>query len=153
VAPPAARWFLARLIFEPEDGDTFLRNVGSHTDYTVLYKEPSIISGTGAAIWSKTSFRSTGHHHLRSSPLPCVCTLPSASSERWVHVRITRRYIQKMAKFITTAVSSSDLIYVQFNDQKLQVDWIRLSLLIFFFCSFSKRKRGRSEKCVTLYMK
>jgi hypothetical protein len=33
-----ARWFLARLIFDPEDGgDIFLRNVGSYTDYTVLY--------------------------------------------------------------------------------------------------------------------
>jgi hypothetical protein len=37
-SPPAARWFLARLIFDPEDGsDTFFRNVGSHTDYTALY--------------------------------------------------------------------------------------------------------------------
>jgi hypothetical protein len=33
-----SRWFLARLIFDPEDGgNTFLRNVGSYTDYTVLY--------------------------------------------------------------------------------------------------------------------
>jgi hypothetical protein len=32
-----SRWFLARLIFDPEDGgDTFLRNVGSYTDYTAL---------------------------------------------------------------------------------------------------------------------
>jgi hypothetical protein len=32
------RGFLARLIFDPEDGgDTFLRNVGSYTDYTALY--------------------------------------------------------------------------------------------------------------------
>jgi hypothetical protein len=31
-------WFLARLIFDPEDGgDTFLRSVGSYTDYTALY--------------------------------------------------------------------------------------------------------------------
>jgi hypothetical protein len=29
----AARWFLARMIFDPEDGgDMFLRNVGSYTD-------------------------------------------------------------------------------------------------------------------------
>jgi hypothetical protein len=29
--PPAARWFLALLIFGPDDGsNTFLRNVGSH---------------------------------------------------------------------------------------------------------------------------
>jgi hypothetical protein len=36
--PPATRWFLARLIFDPEDGgDTLLRNVGLHTDYTTLY--------------------------------------------------------------------------------------------------------------------
>jgi hypothetical protein len=36
--PPATRWFLARLILHPEDGsDTFLRNVGSHTDYENLY--------------------------------------------------------------------------------------------------------------------
>jgi hypothetical protein len=32
------RAILVRLIFDPEDGaDTFLRNVGSHTDYTALY--------------------------------------------------------------------------------------------------------------------
>jgi hypothetical protein len=31
-------WFLERLILDLEDGvDTFLRNVGSHTDYTTLY--------------------------------------------------------------------------------------------------------------------
>jgi hypothetical protein len=35
---PTARWFLAQLIFDPEDGgDTFLRNVGSHTNHTMLY--------------------------------------------------------------------------------------------------------------------
>jgi hypothetical protein len=34
------------------------------------YNESSIISGTGAAIWSKTNFGPTGHHHLGSSPLP-----------------------------------------------------------------------------------
>jgi hypothetical protein len=35
---PSSRWFLARLIFDPEDGgDTLLRNVGSCTDYTALY--------------------------------------------------------------------------------------------------------------------
>jgi hypothetical protein len=35
---PAARWFLTRLILDAEDsGDIFPRNVGSHTDYTVLY--------------------------------------------------------------------------------------------------------------------
>jgi hypothetical protein len=33
--PPAARWFIAGLVFHPEyGGDTFLRNIGSHTDYT-----------------------------------------------------------------------------------------------------------------------
>jgi hypothetical protein len=33
-----AGWFLARLIFGLEDGfDTFLRNVGSYTDYTAPY--------------------------------------------------------------------------------------------------------------------
>jgi hypothetical protein len=31
-------WFPARLIFDPEaGGDTFLRNVGSYTDYTAVY--------------------------------------------------------------------------------------------------------------------
>jgi hypothetical protein len=33
-----ALWFLARLIFEPENGgDTFLENVSSCTDYTASY--------------------------------------------------------------------------------------------------------------------
>jgi hypothetical protein len=32
-----SRWFIARLIFDPEDrGYTFLRNVGLYTEYTVL---------------------------------------------------------------------------------------------------------------------
>jgi hypothetical protein len=31
-------WFLARRIFDPEDGsNVFVRNVGSHTNYTALY--------------------------------------------------------------------------------------------------------------------
>jgi hypothetical protein len=35
---PAARWFLAGLVFDPEDGDdTFLPNVGLHMDYMALY--------------------------------------------------------------------------------------------------------------------
>jgi hypothetical protein len=35
---PTAFWFLAWLIFHPEDGgDTFLRNVCLHIVYTVLY--------------------------------------------------------------------------------------------------------------------
>jgi hypothetical protein len=42
-------------------------------DVSVLvkgYKEPSIISGTGATIWSKTNSGPTSHHHPRSSPFP-----------------------------------------------------------------------------------
>jgi hypothetical protein len=36
--PPVKSGFIARLIFDPEDGgDTFLGNVGSHTGYTELY--------------------------------------------------------------------------------------------------------------------
>jgi hypothetical protein len=36
--PTAPRWFLARLIFDPEDGsNTFLRNVGSDTEHTAPY--------------------------------------------------------------------------------------------------------------------
>jgi hypothetical protein len=42
-------------------------------------KEPSIISGTNAAIWSKTNFWPTGHHQPQSNPHPPVCTIPSAS--------------------------------------------------------------------------
>jgi hypothetical protein len=43
-------------------------------------KEPSIISRTVAAVWSETNFGPTGHHRPRSSPLPLVCTIPSASA-------------------------------------------------------------------------
>jgi hypothetical protein len=39
------------------------------------YKEPSISSGTGAAIWSKTNFGPTGHHYPQSSPLLCICEI------------------------------------------------------------------------------
>jgi hypothetical protein len=44
------------------------------------YKKPSIISRTGATNWLKTKFGPTGHRHLRSSPLPCICTVPSTST-------------------------------------------------------------------------
>jgi hypothetical protein len=46
----------------------------------IAYKEPSIISRTGTAIWSKTNFGPTGHHHPQGSPIPHVCTVPSASA-------------------------------------------------------------------------
>jgi hypothetical protein len=37
VVMSVARWLLARLIIEPEDGgDSFLRNISSHTDHTEL---------------------------------------------------------------------------------------------------------------------
>jgi hypothetical protein len=36
--PPVTCWFLAWLTFYNEDGgDTFLQNVGSHTDYMAVY--------------------------------------------------------------------------------------------------------------------
>jgi hypothetical protein len=35
--PPAARWYVARFISDPEnESDTFLRNVGSRVDHTAL---------------------------------------------------------------------------------------------------------------------
>jgi hypothetical protein len=43
------------------------------------YKEPSIISGTGVVIWSKTNSGPTGHHHPWSSPLLRVCIVSSNS--------------------------------------------------------------------------
>jgi hypothetical protein len=44
------------------------------------YKEPSIISDTGAAMCSNANFGPAGHYHPPSSPLPLVCTVPSASA-------------------------------------------------------------------------
>jgi hypothetical protein len=71
------------------------------------YMEPSIISGTGADIWSKTNFGPTGHHHLRSSPLPRVFTVPRASAMMiyylYVHSYMFRSYDHHQAeKYITT---------------------------------------------------
>jgi hypothetical protein len=41
---PAAYWFLAWLIFYPEDGaDAFLQNIGSHADFAALYSTSCII--------------------------------------------------------------------------------------------------------------
>jgi hypothetical protein len=45
-----------------------------------LVQRSSIISGTGAPIWSKTNFGPTGHHHLRSSPILRSCVVPGASA-------------------------------------------------------------------------
>jgi hypothetical protein len=43
-------------------------------------KEPSIINGVGAAIWSGINFGPIGHNYRQSSPLPRICTIPSASA-------------------------------------------------------------------------
>jgi hypothetical protein len=43
-----------------------------------IYKKPSIIPGTGAAIWPRTNLGSSGHHLPRSSPLLHVSTPFSA---------------------------------------------------------------------------
>jgi hypothetical protein len=45
----------------------------------IIYIEPSIISGTAAALWSKTNLGPTSHHHVQIRPLPCLCAVPSAS--------------------------------------------------------------------------
>jgi hypothetical protein len=44
------------------------------------YKEPYIISDTGAAICSKTNFAPTGHHHPQHSPLLNACSVLDASA-------------------------------------------------------------------------
>jgi hypothetical protein len=45
-----------------------------------MYKEVSIISRTGAAIWSKTNFVPTGYHIPQRRLLTHVCTVPNASA-------------------------------------------------------------------------
>jgi hypothetical protein len=45
-----------------------------------MYEVVSIISGAGAAIWSKINFGPTGHHHPRGSRLLRICTVPSVSA-------------------------------------------------------------------------
>jgi hypothetical protein len=45
-AATCSRWFLARGFFYPEDGgDTFLRNIGSHKNYTVPHPRKRHSSG------------------------------------------------------------------------------------------------------------
>jgi hypothetical protein len=61
---------------------SFILYATKFTLYTTTLQKTllSIISGTGAAIGSKTNFGPTGHHHPRSSLLLCVCTISSASA-------------------------------------------------------------------------
>jgi hypothetical protein len=51
----------------------------------LIYVVVFIIFRIGAAIWSKTNFGPTGHHHPRSSPLPHVCTVPSTCTIFLMH--------------------------------------------------------------------
>jgi hypothetical protein len=59
-----------------------VHNCSKYNVYNLLtiYRQPSIISGTGAAILSKTNFGPTGHHQARNSPLPRVRTVPIVSA-------------------------------------------------------------------------
>jgi hypothetical protein len=51
-------------------GNTLFRHSLSNAIKTLRV---SIISGTGAAIWSKSNVGPTVHHHPQSSRHPCVC--------------------------------------------------------------------------------
>jgi hypothetical protein len=89
-----------------------------HTETRCLHlwdkcKYSSVISGTCVAIWSKTSFRPTGHHHLRSSPFPRICTVPSASSFlKWIldcmELSTTREATNCMAKWFPIILWNQD---------------------------------------------
>jgi hypothetical protein len=54
--------------------------ISLRTSWTEVVPPLYIISGTGVAICSKTNFEPTNHHHPRSSPLPCMCIIPSVSA-------------------------------------------------------------------------
>jgi hypothetical protein len=74
-------WFLSLLIFNPEDGgDTFLRNVSSHTDYTASTREPMFPS----------HLLQSGFFLCWFSTLKMEVTL---FSETLFHIQTTLRYI------------------------------------------------------------
>jgi hypothetical protein len=62
--------------------------------YIVIHK-----SGTDAAIWSKTNFGPTGHHHPQSSPFLHVRTIPTASAILEVMFYLDHLNCVKMAAF------------------------------------------------------
>jgi hypothetical protein len=50
----------------------------AHTNnLIIIYETVSIISGTGAAIWTKTNFGPTGRHHPRSIPFHMHAPFPA----------------------------------------------------------------------------
>jgi hypothetical protein len=61
-----------------------------------------IISGTGAAIWSKTNFGLIGHHHHPNTPLPRVCTVPRASA-----IFLNASWKSSSVRVISTACEAS----------------------------------------------
>jgi hypothetical protein len=67
-SPPATLWFVARLIFGPEDGDnTLFRNVGSHTDsQRYIPKIATFIDSSGSMEASGSEFK---HTDERSCPV------------------------------------------------------------------------------------
>jgi hypothetical protein len=57
----AARWFLVRLIFDPDNGgDMLLRNIGSHTGYTAIYHMNATFITTAVTTSNPTTITTVG---------------------------------------------------------------------------------------------
>jgi hypothetical protein len=73
---PYSRFYRPKLLlFLPSSSTVLLTRLSGprwDREFTIKKKE--------LAIWLKTNFRPTGHHHPRSSPLLSVCTVPRASA-------------------------------------------------------------------------
>jgi hypothetical protein len=80
-----AVWFLTRLIFDLEDGgDTFLRNVGSYTDYTAPYPRKYVLTFMALPVkyshWWNIFFKKLNFILLQSDNF-------SADSVQWLNAR------------------------------------------------------------------
>jgi hypothetical protein len=93
---------------------------------TTLYKEPSVIYRTGAAIWSKIKFGPTGHNH----PWSCY----TQSSER---LRFYVRHCSEKVGYRVTSLMVDDAWVERASENRVHrasvMHWLRISVPLQLF--------------------
>jgi hypothetical protein len=115
-----------------------------------FYKDPSIISGTGAAVWLKTNFGPICHHRPRTSPLSLLCTVPSLLpflNASWKSCSV---------KVFSTACGSASVTWVVpkwlpfsfiFSQGNRKVGWVGDVSHVAFGLKFPGEKRIETVHC------
>jgi hypothetical protein len=95
-------------------------------------------------MWSKTNFEPTDHHHPRSSTLPRICTVPSASAIfKCILKAVFCKGIEHRLRFCLDHLSCIKMAAFQFylqSGKQRKVGWLGVDSYVVFGQKFPSEK-------------